>query len=81
MEMEGRWTPMKRTAIALNHLISTRFRTDELAVIAFGREARTIDVGNLPGCRHGWSRAPTCTMRCYSHSGTCVGSRMRRRWC
>ena len=49
MEMEGRWTPMKRTAIALNHLISTRFRTDELAVIAFGREARTIDVGELAG--------------------------------
>lgn len=40
---------MKRTAIALNHLISTRFRTDELAVIAFGREARTIDVGELAG--------------------------------
>ncbi|MFT3899221.1 MAG: VWA domain-containing protein [Gordonia sp. (in: high G+C Gram-positive bacteria)] len=49
MEMEGRWTPMKRTAIALNHLISTRFRTDELEIIAFGREARTIDVGELAG--------------------------------
>ncbi|MFT4201642.1 VWA domain-containing protein [Gordonia sp. (in: high G+C Gram-positive bacteria)] len=49
MEMEGRWTPMKRTAIALNHLISTRFRTDELQIIAFGREARTIDVGELAG--------------------------------
>ncbi|GAB10433.1 hypothetical protein GOARA_056_01810 [Gordonia araii NBRC 100433] len=47
MEMEGRWTPMKRTAIALNHLISTRFRTDELQLIAFGREARTIDVAEL----------------------------------
>ncbi|GAA3028295.1 VWA domain-containing protein [Gordonia defluvii] len=49
MEMEGRWTPMKRTAIALNQLISTRFRTDELQIIAFGREARTIDVGELAG--------------------------------
>ena len=44
MEMEGRWTPMKRTAIALNHLISTRFRSDELHLIAFGRYARSIDI-------------------------------------
>ena len=49
MEMEGRWTPMKRTAIALNHLISTRFRTDELHLIAFGRYARSIDVAELTG--------------------------------
>ncbi|NDK88691.1 VWA domain-containing protein [Gordonia desulfuricans] len=49
MEMEGRWTPMKRTAIALNHLISTRFRTDELHLIAFGRYARSIDIAELTG--------------------------------
>ena len=49
MEMEGRWTPMKRTAIALNHLISTRFRSDELEVIAFGRYARSIDIAELTG--------------------------------
>ncbi|MDL9937942.1 VWA domain-containing protein [Gordonia sp. ABSL1-1] len=49
MEMEGRWTPMKRTAIALNHLISTRFRTDELHLIAFGRYARAIDIAELTG--------------------------------
>ncbi|GAC48908.1 vWA domain-containing protein [Gordonia aichiensis] len=49
MEMEGRWTPMKRTAIALNHLISTRFRSDELEVIAFGRYARSIEIAELTG--------------------------------
>ncbi|MGW0038176.1 vWA domain-containing protein [Gordonia sp. NPDC003376] len=49
MEMEGRWTPMKRTAVALNHLISTRFRTDELHLIAFGRYARSIDIAELTG--------------------------------
>ncbi len=49
MEMEGRWTPMKRTAIALNHLISTRFRSDELHLIAFGRYARSIDIAELAG--------------------------------
>lgn len=54
MVFEGRWTPMKRTAIALNHLISTRFRGDELALIAFGRQARTIDVGELIGLEHNY---------------------------
>lgn len=49
MEMEGRWTPMKRTAIALNHLVSTRFRSDELHLIAFGRYARSIDIAELTG--------------------------------
>lgn len=49
MEMEGRWTPMKRTAIALNHLISTRFRSDELHLIAFGRHARSIGISELTG--------------------------------
>jgi uncharacterized protein with von Willebrand factor type A (vWA) domain len=49
MEMEGRWTPMKRTAIALNHLVLTRFRSDELHLIAFGRYARSIDIAELTG--------------------------------
>ncbi|MCK0439699.1 VWA domain-containing protein [Gordonia alkaliphila] len=49
MVMEGRWTPMKRTALALNHLISTRFRSDELHLIEFGRYARDTSVGELTG--------------------------------
>lgn len=49
MVMEGRWTPMKRTALALNHLISTRFRSDELHLIEFGRHARDTDVATLTG--------------------------------
>ncbi len=49
MEMEGRWTPMKRTAVALNHLISTRFRSDELKLIAFGRHARSMEISELTG--------------------------------
>ncbi|UQE75848.1 VWA domain-containing protein [Gordonia sp. PP30] len=47
MVMEGRWTPMKRTALALNQLISTRFRSDELHLIEFGRYARDTDVNEL----------------------------------
>ncbi|HOW95652.1 MAG TPA: VWA domain-containing protein, partial [Mycolicibacterium fallax] len=49
MVMEDRWLPMKRTALALNHLISTRFRSDELQIIAFGRQARTLSAAELTG--------------------------------
>jgi uncharacterized protein with von Willebrand factor type A (vWA) domain len=49
MVMENRWLPMKRTALALNHLVSTRFRSDSLQIIAFGRYARTVTPGELAG--------------------------------
>ena len=49
MVMENRWLPMKRTALALNHLISTRFRSDALQIIAFGRYARTVSAAELTG--------------------------------
>jgi uncharacterized protein with von Willebrand factor type A (vWA) domain len=47
MVMENRWLPMKRTALALNHLVSTRFRSDALEIIAFGRYARTVTAAEL----------------------------------
>ncbi|MGP6173622.1 hypothetical protein [Corynebacterium sp. A21] len=47
MAAEGRWVPMKRTALALHHLISTRFRGDEFALISFGRLARNMDIDEL----------------------------------
>ena len=49
MVMEGRWVPMKRTALALNHLVSTRFRGDHLQLIGFGRYARTLSAAELAG--------------------------------
>lgn len=49
MAAEGRWVPMKRTALALHQLISTRFRGDDLALITFGRHARTVELGELVG--------------------------------
>lgn len=49
MVMENRWLPMKRTALALNHLVSTRFRSDALEIIAFGRYARTVSAAELTG--------------------------------
>jgi len=47
MAAEGRWVPMKRTALALHHLVSTRFRGDRLQLISFGRYAQTMDIGEL----------------------------------
>jgi uncharacterized protein with von Willebrand factor type A (vWA) domain len=49
MVMENRWLPMKQTALALNHLISTRFRSDALQIVAFGRYARTMTAAELTG--------------------------------
>ena len=45
MVAEGRWVPMKRTALALHQLISTRFRGDDLSLITFGRHAQTVELG------------------------------------
>ncbi len=47
MAAEGRWVPMKRTALALHHLVSTRFRGDRLELITFGRYAQAMDIGEL----------------------------------
>ncbi len=49
MVMENRWLPMKRTALALSHLVGTRFRSDALEIIAFGRHARTLSAAELTG--------------------------------
>ncbi len=47
MAAEGRWVPMKRTALALHHLVSTRFRGDRLELITFGLQAQSMDIGEL----------------------------------
>ena len=47
MAAEGRWVPMKRTALALHHLISTRFRGDRLELVTFGRYAQSMDIAQL----------------------------------
>ncbi len=49
MAAEGRWLPMKRTALALHHLVSTRWRGDQLELITFGRYAQEMGVAELTG--------------------------------
>ncbi|MBA8959462.1 uncharacterized protein with von Willebrand factor type A (vWA) domain [Rhodococcus percolatus] len=56
MVMEGRWVPMKRTALALNHLVSTRFRSDELQLISFGRHAQVLTPAELAGLDGAWDQ-------------------------
>ena len=47
MAMDGRWVPMKRTALALHTLIRSRFRGDHLQLIAFGRHAQRMEIEEL----------------------------------
>lgn len=56
MVMDGRWVPMKRTALALNHLVTTRFRGDALQLIGFGRYAQTLSAAELAGLDGAWDQ-------------------------
>src|SRR3954447_8702978 len=47
MVSEGRWGPMKQTALALSHLVATRFPQDALQIIGFGRYAMRLTQGEL----------------------------------
>lgn len=54
MVQDGRWGPMKQTALALNHLIETRFRQDALQVIGFNRYARRLNPLQLAEIEPDW---------------------------
>ncbi|MGX7829764.1 VWA domain-containing protein [Actinokineospora sp. 24-640] len=56
MVQDNRWVPMKRTALALHHLVKTRFRGDELQLITFGRHASTVDIGTLTALEGVWEQ-------------------------
>jgi len=56
MAMDGRWVPMKRTALALHTLIRTRFRGDHLQLISFGRAARVMEIEELTALDARWDK-------------------------
>lgn len=56
MVAEDRWLPMKRTALALHQLISTRFRADALQLITFGRYSREVELGELVALEGTWEQ-------------------------
>lgn len=47
MVQQGRWGPMKQTALALSHLVATRFRQDALQIIGFNLAARRLTAMQL----------------------------------
>ncbi|WP_457205780.1 vWA domain-containing protein [Nocardioides sp. P5_C9_2] len=56
MAMDGRWVPMKRTALALHQLVSSRFRGDALQLIAFGRHAQVMEIEQLTALDAQWDK-------------------------
>ncbi|MER7557359.1 VWA domain-containing protein [Nocardioides sp. NPDC126508] len=56
MAMDGRWVPMKRTALALHTLIRSRFRNDDLQLISFGRYAQTMEIEKLTALDAIWDK-------------------------
>ncbi|MFW5475037.1 vWA domain-containing protein [Knoellia sp. CPCC 206450] len=56
MAMDGRWVPMKRTALALHQLIRSRFRGDHLELIGFGRHAEVMEIEELTALDARWAK-------------------------
>jgi uncharacterized protein with von Willebrand factor type A (vWA) domain len=56
MAMDGRWVPMKRTALALHTLIRSRFRDDSLELIGFSRHAQVMEIEELTGLDAMWDK-------------------------
>lgn len=51
---EGRWGPMKQTALALSHLVQTRFRQDALEIIGFNLVGRRLSPVQLADAEPEW---------------------------
>ncbi len=54
MVHEGRWGPMKQTALALSHLVQTRFRQDAVQIVGFNRVARRLTPVQLAEVEPDW---------------------------
>jgi uncharacterized protein with von Willebrand factor type A (vWA) domain len=73
MAMDGRWVPMKRTALALHQLIRSRFRGDALQLIAFGRHAQVMEIEELTGLDAQWDKGTNL------HHGLLLANRFFRK--
>ncbi|MEV6346819.1 VWA domain-containing protein [Actinoplanes sp. NPDC051851] len=47
MFADGRWGPMKQTALALSQLVATKYPQDSLQIIGFGKYALALSQGEL----------------------------------
>jgi uncharacterized protein with von Willebrand factor type A (vWA) domain len=73
MVQEGRWGPMKQTALALSHLISTRFRHDALEVIGFNLSAHRLTPVQLADVEPEWVQGTNL-----HHALSIAGRHLRR---
>ncbi len=73
MAMDGRWVPMKRTALALHQLVSSRFRGDDLQLITFGRHAEVMEIEELTGLDARWDKGTNL------HHGLLLANRFFRK--
>ncbi|GAA1935551.1 vWA domain-containing protein [Nocardioides hwasunensis] len=73
MAMDGRWVPMKRTALALHQLIRSRFRGDDLQLIAFGRHAQVMEIEELTALDAKWDKGTNL------HHGLLLANRFFRK--
>jgi uncharacterized protein with von Willebrand factor type A (vWA) domain len=54
MLRDGRWGPMKQTALALSHLVATKFPQDALQIIGFGHTASVLSQAELAAIEPEW---------------------------
>ncbi len=73
MVAEGRWGPMKQTALALAHLVATRFPQDALQIIGFGRYATTLSQAELAAVEPDYQQGTNL-----SHALALAGRHLRR---
>ncbi len=73
MAMDGRWVPMKRTALALHQLIRSRFRGDDIQLIAFGRHAQVMEIEELTALDARWDKGTNL------HHGLLLANRFFRK--
>src|SRR3954467_2947292 len=73
MVQEGRWGPMKQTALALSHLVETRFRQDALQIIGFDRTARRLSPVQLADIEPEWVQGTNL-----QHALVIAGRHLRR---
>jgi len=73
MAMDGRWVPMKKTALALHTLLRSRFRNDALQLVGFGRAARTMEIEELTALDAMWDKGTNL------HHGLLLANRFFRK--
>jgi uncharacterized protein with von Willebrand factor type A (vWA) domain len=73
MVWEGRWGPMKQTALALSHLVATQFPQDALQIIGFARTAAVLSEAQLAGAEPDWDKGTNL-----QHALRLAGRHLRR---